>query len=87
MTLKCPTIFGPNKLVNNCSIQQLKYSLLTLLKIKGDINTTKNENSKFPLGYINILVCKIRPSLEDIILNKTKDELISPHMPYAEART
>ena len=87
MTLKCSTIFNPNKLVRNCSIQQLKCSLLTLLKIKGDINTTKNENSKFPLEYINILVCKIRPGLEDIILNKTKEECNSPQMPYSEART
>jgi hypothetical protein len=58
-----------------------------VLKIKGDINTTKNENSKFPLGYINILVCKIRPGLEDIILNKIKEECNSPQIPYAEART
>ena len=45
-----------------------------MLNIKGDINTTKNENSKFPLKYFNILVCKIRPGLEDIIFNK-KEEL------------
>ena len=55
------------------------------VKIKGDINTTKNENSKFPLECINILVCKIRPGLEDIILNIRG--VNSPQMPYAEAKT
>ena len=50
-------------------------------------NTIKNENLKFPLKYINILVCKIRPGLDRIILNKSKEECNSPQMPYAEART
>ena len=45
------------------------------------------KTSKFPLEYNNILVCKIRPGLEDIILNKTKEKCNSPQMPYAEART